>query len=231
MGRPAYETAVLADTPFVWWECLEGGGGLWKDTSGGGLTGIMTVDTGDSPYRCSGGGPGAYGREFQGGGTYSVNLPGGQPTDNLALEVWVLVFTGAAVQQAVTIGNSALNGYSIMLDATGNHPFQGLCGGVAFLAPSAGTVTRNVWHHIVIERAAGTWKYYFDGALDTANAGIAAPAVPTSRIIGGDTTLNFIVSNAAFYQHTLGAVRAKAHYDAMVLAEAWAPQQEDGGHG
>lgn len=228
MGQVAYQAAVLADTPYIYSPFLEGGGANYADRSGNANNGNWTPGGGPfghSPYRVTGPYDGAYGRMLIGGEGYAAALVAGPApgTDNVSIEVWVKLLVGAG-GKAWFIGNNNIGGYALLVYPN-TQTFQGLCGGVAFLAVGAATLTLRQWFHLVMVRDAGTWKYYVNGALDTPNAGVTAPNAPTATSGGGDGALEYIVTSPAAYNTVLSPARIAAHYAAMFVHEPAGPQQ------
>lgn len=120
-------------------------------------------------------------------------------TNNMTVEIWYrpdsLHGGGGGIWGN---GNGAANGYTMDIPGTtntGDLRFRGVAQSVAILAVSARSMIYKEWNHIIMLRNAGTWVYYLNGNLDTANAGASNPGVPTTT-----TSLKGATSGAAFFR-------------------------------
>jgi hypothetical protein len=84
--------------------------------------------------------------------------------------------------QHLVVNHAAANGYLVGIQQT--LKWFGVMPNVANLAFSTGTLAVGTWKHVVMVRDAGTWKYYLNGTIDTANAGVGAPIAPSGAVTG-----------------------------------------------
>lgn len=216
LGGIGYINAVLADTPKAFWKCQDASG-FPVDSSGNGLD--MTAVSGTPTYHETG----PYTPQDFSIGLLAAGFTRNIVTavvNNFTLEVWVMP-VGSLASGRIILGNSArgldgangINGYEIIWnDTTGK--FRATAGNVADYTASAATLSLNSWYHVVVVRDAGTWKYYVNGAIDTANAGTSAPVTPTGTAHFGSTVANQRIAYAAIYESALSAARVAAHYAA-----------------
>lgn len=223
MGASAYSIAVLADSPRVWWKSNETSG-HFADSSGNGQT--STFEGGSLVYNQ----PGPIGGVpscFNGGGQRrDPNLS--TATNNFTVETWLkLSALPGGETQLFNNGNTAFDGYGINVLATG--AWRAVCNNVAFLSTSTSLLGTSNFRHLVVVRSAGTWSYYLDGAVETANAGATAPnAIGGSHTAWCFSALSAYLSNLAIYDTALSGARIAAHYAAMLQAEGGTPPSGDG---
>jgi hypothetical protein len=160
--------------------------------------------------------PDAYGIRLNGGEYFTRAPILTSTTDNFTLELLQEVEIVNSADIIWHNGNSGANGWGIAAGNGANKNY-GLAGGVAVLPNFANTFSLNTWHHIVVLRRAGTWEYYYDGAVDTANAGGSTPNVPTAQLSLGPVNgqLQPVVAFTAIYPTALSAARILAHYQAI----------------
>jgi hypothetical protein len=210
-----YEAAVLADNPVAFWPLQDASGDL-EDISGNNLP--FTVHTGID-YQFSAG-PIA--------DTTSIRIQGGEvisrdqisaATDNLTLEFWIHPIDVLDVNQGMMANQQGgLAGYTVLLQG-GTLKWRVVAQSVGFLNESAGAVVEDAWNYLVITRDAGTWKYYLNGVVDTANAGNANPGAPVggTTLLNGANSITALYACAAFYDTALSAAQVAAHYAASGL--------------
>lgn len=226
MGAVLYAQAVLADSPRGFYK-LDEFSGLPQDSSGNGNH--MTSNPGpggtDQEYRLAGPWAGSYGIRQRGGRYFSRNVISTQ-TDNFSIEVWWAFEAAGGDDVVVCNGSRSADGWGIDYNsATGN--IRAIYGNVAFEGNSSAFADVSEWNQIVLTRDSGTTKYYFNGALDTANAGTDTPLTPVTRWqIGSNVQVQGIWSNVSLYNTALSLARVSAHYNAAFSVEAAAAEPE-----
>lgn len=84
-------------------------------------------------------------------------------TDNVTMSAWIKWDGSTSADQIVAYnGNTATNGYGIMLRASNSNRLTILLGGVAFVASSV-TPTVGEWTLVTATRRSGTWRLYVNG--------------------------------------------------------------------
>ena len=219
MGAFLYSQAVLADSPRGFYK-MDELSGLPQDSSGNGNH--MTDNPGpggqDQTYRLTGPWSGSFGIRQGGGRYFSRNVISTQ-TNNFTLETWFRFEAAGGADIVICNGSRTSDGWCIDYDSATGH-LRMLYGGVAFQANSAEFADADEWNHVVMTRDAGTTKYYWNGALDTANAGTDTPNTPSTRWqIGSDAQLQGTWSNVALYNTALSLARVSAHYDAAFAVD------------
>lgn len=211
-GPAAYAAQVLADTPSLYWKCQEASGQL-QDSSG---FGRPSTAVGSITYQ-NAGPMGDFAIIVPGGSVVSRPVVG-SATNNLSYELffkWELDVNPPNTNLALYNGNSGADGSGIVYTSPGLKQIEALCGGVAAEALSFQGLTLGNWYHIVVVRDAGTWKYYINGSLDTANAGTATPNTPTGSLqINTGSATQIWVAHAAYYESVLSPSRIAAHWAA-----------------
>lgn len=214
MALAQYVAAVLASSPRAYWQMQEASGNP-QDSSGNALH--MTSISAGADYREPG--PiGAFAIRFTGGeGVSRATIS--TVVNNFTLEQWVQVqvVTGNDMGLCAN-GNLGANGWGVLIDTT--RKFQYLAGGVALGANSALALTLSAWHHVAVVRRAGTWEYYVDGTVDTANAGTTAPNAPSggTTAANGGSSLQAAYAHYAVYETALSAAAIAAHFAAATAA-------------
>lgn len=232
MGAAAYVAAVLADTPVAFWECQDSSG-LPVDSSGNGLN--MTASGGTPVYQQQG--PFTSDYAIRLADAYYTRPAVTTATDNFTMECWVSplaegTYGGGLIRNATSGG---LDGWVTVTNTGGK--FLCVAENVAVLATSANQLVSQqaqsswsmpllgvggsgsrAWNYVVTQRSSGTWVYYFNGAVDTANAGTAGPITPGGSALAGfsDSTFTWDARFAyvAIYNTALSGTRVAAHYTA-----------------
>lgn len=216
MGQTAYSSAVLADAPWTFYK-LDEASGLPQDSSGNGRH-IGTID-GSYTYRQAGPVAGTFGMLSADSSQLNGANAAPNAVNNMSLEAWIKAGSafGANNSALFNVGPAG-TGFELWVDTTLTFQVNVKAGPVAQLNSTA-VLSTAVYRHVVIVRDATVWKYYVDGALDTANAGTTAPTDPSA---GGlqliqdlAATYSSVWSNAAYYTTALSAARVAAHYAAM----------------
>jgi signal peptidase I len=226
----AYQKAVLADTPYLYWRLQESAGTAVADTSGNARSGTITNApalgagspiSGDPADTACGTGTTAYltatGRTTATPATFSV-------------EAWVKS-TSIAGGRLIGYGDAAAPSTATKTDCqlylapTGKAEF-GLSSTSKIALASTAAVNDGLWHHIVGTYSSATGaKLYVDGNLSASGTGAAPvsfagywragtetltgwPANPSSNHLTGT------VDEIAVYTTVLSATRVTAHYQA-----------------
>jgi hypothetical protein len=203
-----WEANVRAALPVAFWKMQDGSGNP-RDSSNFAVDMTSVVGTPDYVYdepldHC-----------------HSIRCVGGEKlirtphvtaaVNNVSIEALVRVEAVGANSQIIFFnGNSGLNGYGLLVNVDGT--FQGLLANVAFLSASTAVLDTN-YHYLVLVRDAGTWKYYLDGSIETANAGTGAPVAPSGTFQVGDGSVQLATAMVAVYGRALGA---------QEIADRWA---------
>lgn len=216
-----FETDVLADTPKAYWK-LQDAIGLPVDSSGNGLDMTTLVGTDIRPRQ-----PGQlyladYSYYLGGSSALRRTTQVSTVTDNFTIELAVrLNAVLANDSQLFHNGTVSTNGWGVVIDTNGK--FQYLASGVAFGASSSATLTTTSLDftliHVVLD--AGTWKYYVNGAVDTANAGTSAPIAPsgTAQINhSAATVLGCYYHHVAVFESVLSPTTISDRYALFVNA-------------
>lgn len=181
-----FRDSILALSPWMLWEMQHLNGNV-PDASGNGRTGTAA----GSPLY-SQPGPGIGARTLyavQGTTTSDRFFAASNPNLQNNFSIVVVFYPGSATASR-NLFSSASGGNHITINTTASNNFFVVVQGVAGEANSANVLTVNRWHLIVVVRESNTWKYYLDGALDTANAGVAAPgAAQTGNLDTGQTAV------------------------------------------
>jgi hypothetical protein len=217
MGAILYANAVLASSPRAYWKCQDVSPNFPVDSSPNGLN--MTSLIGTSPQWQQPGPMADYSITYQGGQGHRRATQISTVTDNLTMEWWSNPSIISNQDQMIfNNGNSGTNGWGVLIDTT--FKFQYLCGGVAFGANSTAALAANVWSHVVVVRRSGTWVYYINGSVDTANAGTDAPGTPSGPVdIGGGSSFLWSAAHIAVYETALSAGTISAHYAAALALD------------
>jgi len=232
VSASAYVTAVLADSPAAFWE-LQDASGDPADSSGHGHN--MTAVTGPLAYLD----PGPFGSDYsirfgdlaaatQASFDFSVN--------NISMEAWIQIVAAGSNFKGPFGNNAPSKGWDV--DLTSTRHVTVVCQGVAIEASSVAALPEPTspakpylpilgvgggggiaaWTMVTVVRAAGTWKYYINGSLDTANAGTATPnAIDGTCTCGianatghGDQRFAYV----SYYTSALSATQVAAHWSA-----------------
>lgn len=228
MGWPSYATAVAADTPGVGWWPLDDSLGLPQDRSGN--LNHLTGATGTLTYRQAGPFTGALGiTGTSASGQALTHAPFATPVDNLSIEFWVSLASGPS-GFSFFCGNPGTNGWNL---TTSGAQLLLQVNATNQAASVKGLDASGVWHYWVIVRDNGTWRYYFNGNIDTLNAGSTTPTTPSGNnfniMSGGNITSTW--SNIAYYNTVLTPSRIRAHYDAALTTDISNLTTHHGGKG
>lgn len=159
-------------------------------------------------------GPRLYSFGSAGGWDMATTAVATTVTDNFSIEMWIKLVTPYVTlndQNVIYNGSGGSDGWGVLFDA--NDTFQYLAGGVA-VGASSSAISRDAWHHIVVVRDAGTWKYYIDGAIDTASAGTHTPNTPTGTVETSASAIQRRYCHIAIYDVALTATDVSDHYTA-----------------
>jgi len=234
MAAAAYSTAVLADSPRLYWK-LQDASGAAVDSSGAARDANATA--GVITYRANGMTEmGDRSMSFA-GGSYQQQVPHllGSFSDNFAFELIIKCNTAAPTNKTLmAYGSANFNGFWLMTDAS--RKVFVIAQNRFLLAAMANPLSTTLFSHVVIARDAGTWKYYYNGAVDTANAGannFDPGATDTPLSIGAiDASFSVDIEHFAVYTTAaLSAARVAAHYAAAIAPEASAGVQLGGDAG
>jgi hypothetical protein len=217
----SYVSEVFADTPKAFWQCQEASG-FPQDSSGNGFH-ITSVGTTPCTYQVAGPGAGVFGIRCPGHlGAQDARFlrnPAGISTaiDNISFEFWIKRRTTPASNQGGYASSGGANGVWIGITSAGK--LQAVLQGVTTLVASLATVPIDSnYHHCVVVREFGTWRYYIDGALDSSPS-VTAPLAATGYIFfGGVNGLDVDIAYVAQYDVALTAARVAAHYSAPFVS-------------
>lgn len=203
-----YSNLVLQLAPRAFWK-MDDLSGLPQDSSGNGNH--MTTMTG-TQYRQ----PGPY------GGMWAILFNAGQKAqranvstqlNNITWEAWVNVVSISSGGDEI-FRNSG-SGWGVLLNT--NLKIQAEAPGVGTANQSDTAIVAATWYHLGVVREAGTWKYYRNGAIETANAGTLVPvATPNNTAINPGDFTKMYHSMVAVYDSALPESTFLAHYQAMV---------------
>ncbi|MCW2867498.1 MAG: signal peptidase [Marmoricola sp.] len=227
--RP-YRTAVLADSPHLFWRLGETSGTAVRDETAAARGGTVY----NSGYAW--GQPGALPSEA---GTRSLALTAGLLTANTSVTGPAVFSVEAWIRTTTTSGGRILGfgdaGASTASTTVDRQLYVGTNGKVYFGVGTSKTVVASNaalndgrWHHVVGTYAtgAGGMLLYVDGVRQAAT-GTATPATGTGYwragaevlstwTMGPDNYYDGSLEELAVYTTTLSAARVKAHYDAGV---------------
>ena len=224
-----YQTAVLADSPYLYWRHSETSGTSAVDTSPAahpgtyygvpsfGQTGPIVAETRDKAITTS-------------TTLVTANASAIGPV-SFSVEAW-LKTTSTSGGRLIGFGDAATNVLSTITDrqlylAPSGKIMFGI-GTAKTTIASAGLLNDGTWHHVVGTYAigAGGMKLYVDGKLSSSGTAIAD--LPTGywraggeQLTGwtGNPTSNYLVGSfdeVAVYTTALSSTRVLAHYDAGV---------------
>jgi hypothetical protein len=201
---------IMADSPKVFWE-LQDASGNPQDSSG---NGFHVTSVGGTPiYRY----PGLRDNRslhFEAGYSISRAVPSTAQT-NITMEAVIHPTIVSAANQLVFYnGNSALNGWGLLIGSGGaNFTIYGLLGGVAGL-PNGPTLSAGPWYHVALRRnASNFWDYIVNGVV-YATGSAAADDAATGSLTIGSASYQHDVSHFALYETALSDQRLIAHYQA-----------------
>ncbi len=217
-----YAAAVLADSPLAYWK-LQDASGAPQDSSGNGNH-ITTVD-GTHGYHDPG--PMSDFGIIYNGGVRSLRSPiVSSLVNNISVEYWMKPKLISANSQSIFVWDSNTTSWYSVMD-TDQKMWLRLQSSTVSSSKTATVFALNSWYHVVIVRDAGTWKFYVNGAIDTANASTAAPNTPTGSATyfgaaGG--SMQIVLAHIAMYGSALSAAQIAAHYSASATPSVFVPQ-------
>lgn len=213
MGATAYAAAVLADSPGLYWKQQEASG-LPQDSSGNARH--ATSVAGTPGYQQSGQPQmGDFSMRYVAATNNAVRNPHGLGTasGDLAIEAWLLFESIANGTQVIRWGLPGTNGVTLNIRSTGK--FYVVLENAATLSDSAASLSASTWYHIVFTRVSTVWKYYLNGALDTASAGTSTPNAPNNNNISIGSPVTLRCEHFAVYPTaSLSATQVSTHYSA-----------------
>lgn len=210
----AYVAEVLSDSPVGFWK-MDEVRGFPQDSSGNGNHMTDGPYDGRRVWRAPGPMPGSYAIRLLGGAAnYFSRSVVTTEVDDISMEMWFAEEYHANNDRLFYNGDFDTDpGWGLDLYDFGPQ-FQALVGGIGFQAQSVNTVSYG-WHQLVIVRGGGVWTYYFDGALDTANAGTDTPNTPTvATWIGSNGAVQGSFAMCAIYETALSLTQVGDHYAA-----------------
>jgi signal peptidase I len=226
----AYQKAVLADSPYLYWRLQETTGTTVADKSGNARSGTITNTavlgaatpiSGDPADTAFGTGTNAY---------LTTTASTAATPSTFSVEAWVKS-TSIAGGRIIGYGNAAAGSNATKTDCqlylapTGKVEL-GLSNTSKIAIASTAAVNDGLWHHIVGTYSSSTGaKLYVDGTLSASGTGAAPvsfagywragaealtgwPANPTSNNLAGT------IDEVAVYTTVLSATRITAHYQA-----------------
>jgi microcystin-dependent protein len=206
----AYETEVLADSPYLYWESQDASGHL-ADASGNSrdttTESVLTYQVG-GPFFAS-----LAIEKGNGGAAYRTSASAA--TNNFTAEFWLYLVSGGGGNRTIFANHNGGAGWDIYMPAS--NKFAVVVQSVGFMSQCAATLATATWYHVVVTRDSGTWKYYVNGAVDTSNAGTGAPSSASGGTIGIDSAasaLDIRFAHVAYYESALSSARVAAHYAA-----------------
>ena len=207
MGASAYSALVLGSSPKMYLKGQEASG-LPQDASGNGNN--MTSTAGGTPLYQQPGPMSDFGITLPFANFERASIS--TAVDNLTFEVWLRVIGYVTNGSLCGNNNVGSDGEEVLTDVGGG--FQVVVQSVGFQSPSAFAFTAS-WVYVVVTRDATVWKYYVNGAVDTANAGTSTPISPTGTThLGRSLGNNFVWAHFAYYETALSGAQVAAHYAA-----------------
>jgi Concanavalin A-like lectin/glucanases superfamily len=103
--------------------------------------------------------------------------------NNFTSAAWInpATLTQASFATIVNNGNANNNGWAWGMGSIGyaTNFLSGLADGVAWVGTSYQFSTANIWYHVAVTFASGTWNFYVDGVqVATNTSGMSAPSSP-----------------------------------------------------
>jgi len=214
--RAEFDAAVLADSPWAYWNCQDAGD-FPVDSSGNGRD--MESKSGTIDYEQTG--PMEDFAILLGGGEYvrrTTSAP--SATDNFTMMLLAKRVAFNSQDKTITdFANPGANGFGIATIGSG---FRYHSHAQALGPQSAGDISDTVFTLVHVVRASGTWIYYIDGEVDTANAGSTGVGAASGRIcyLQRDTDVSMQVAGWAVFETALSDERIAAHFAAMTAEPA-----------
>ena len=224
-----YTQAVLADSPLGFWPLDGSSATSAADASGNGNT-LSGPGTGVTAG-VTGGGPmdGAGGMTFSGGYLGRGYFP---YTNNFAMELWArsnrinereaLVSNGWVGTDNCWHGVWAAAQASTVFGIDAN-----TCNSAGGPAVNSVFASQTDWHHILVQRSAGTTTVWIDGeqqsGSDTIPITLNGGSFRVGGLHNGTASASYgpfygAISEVAYYNHGLSAAQIAAHYNAAVGA-------------
>lgn len=208
---PAIATAstcasnFTGNAPVAYWKIDEGSGTTTADSAAGLFPGTLTGATWQSGASCVAGSC----LSFSAAGYVDTGKQVLAQTDNWTLAAWVKPADISTTEQMVLYNGTDPGGYGFVV--SGNQ-LLGLYGAIAWIDSGYRFAAANQWYHIVMERAAGTTKFFVNGT-QTPNTSTATPNSPTNYFqIGHQATyagryFNGSVDNVRVYNYARSAAQ------------------------
>lgn len=210
-----YSSAVMADSPYAYWQFNEQSGTTAADASGNGIAGtyVNTPTFGQAGPLAD---PGNSAVRFAAASQEYVNVSstfGGPGWGKVSVEAWVNLAGGTGDFQAI-VSSLALNFVHLQVFSGGNNVVFGASGSgmLPILTPAQTTG----WHHVALTAKAGEQKLYLDGTLvgaATSPLGDIIAATPI-RIASGYSGGRFFdgwLDEVAIYRTALSEAQIDAH--------------------
>ncbi len=226
-GHSLYGQAVLADTPLGFWPLDGSSATSVADASGNGYTltgpgtGVVVGVTGGGPMA------GAGGMTFSGGyvgrGYFSY-------TNNFAIEVWARSNRVDEREALVSNGWVATDNCwrGVWVGAQADRVFgydANTCGVGGSTTNASIFAGSSDWHHVVVQRAAGSTTVWVDGVqksvADTNAVTLTGGSFRIGGLHNGTAAASFgpfygALSDVAYYNHVLTGTQIVAHYHAAI---------------
>ncbi len=221
---PAYQAAVLADNPVMYWTLDETSGATCTDHSPSGFTGTCNGTFTRNVAAHAG-----LGVAVTLGGTTADNITTPDVaaldiTGDFTYECWVKIASAATSQYLMSKGRTDASnaGYGMYITTARKIDIDQT--EIAFIMLSTGTVTLSTWTHVVATRASNVFTVYLQGsAAGTATVGQAIQATNRAFTVGGANSAGTIVfplsgqiDEVAVYNAALSSGRVLAHFNAAV---------------
>jgi hypothetical protein len=229
-----YDSEVLADVPWGYWECNEASGTTLADASGNARS--LSI-TGTPSLAQSGPVAGAKAIAWPNSSATCYAVSSATTTSSPAtLEAWVYLTatpgTATAIVACATSAGSSTQDKPLFVDTDGKVKFQVFSGATEMIA-SAAPLALNTWHHVVASVGAAGTKLRIDKV--TVATGIKTGSYTGAQKVfihgGGNGGGSFLFQNSravtiakpAFYTAQLSDARTDAHYDAMFAGSGPSP--------
>lgn len=218
MSAAAFIDAINADTPKAFYKCQEASGTI-ADSVVGGSKDLSNL-FGTIAYQQTGPMGTDFSIRFNTTGFANSNTVPSTVIDNLTFGLWAKLGGGSITNGRRTfIGSgSGTRGWEIQVNLNGTFRYA-IDGGAVNGATSAGALSSSAFSLIHVVRRSGTWEYYLNGTVDTANAGADTPTAPLAGDIaqlGAAADLDVYLAYAFVFESALSSTRIAAHYQAAV---------------